>query len=187
MSANKNTAAAAGLRLSLRQKSWNPYVVGVGIGILSWLVFLIVNKPLGMSTEISKLSGWVTGLFIGQEAVVQNSYWASHTPAVGYSTVFLICTAIGAWFSAKSSGDLALEKVPALWAEFHGASVPKRMAAAFGGGVLLLYGARMAGGCTSGHGISGTLQLALSSWLFFPVMFVAGIATAKLLFRKRAA
>jgi uncharacterized membrane protein YedE/YeeE len=42
----------------------------------------------------------------------------------------------------------------------------------------------MAGGCTSGHGISGSLQLALSSWLFFLTMFAFGLATAFVLFRK---
>jgi uncharacterized protein len=43
----------------------------------------------------------------------------------------------------------------------------------------------MAGGCTSGHGISGSLQLAVSSWTFFLTMFVFGILTALVLFRKR--
>lgn len=171
----------------LIRKSWNPYLVGVGIGVLSWLVFLIVNKPLGMSTEISKFSGWVAGIFMGQEAMVQTPYWASKTPAFGYSTVFLVFTAVGAFVSAKLSGDLSAEKVPPLWREFHGPSVLKRMVAAFFGGALLLFGARMAGGCTSGHGISGTLQLGLSSWLFFPVMFLSGLATAQVLFRKRHA
>ncbi len=187
MNANENTLPSSGFSLSLFRKSWSPYAVGVGIGVLSWLVFLIVNKPLGMSTEISKFSGWVAGIFMGQEAMTQNPYWASKTPAFGYSTVFLIFTAVGAFLSAKLSGDLSAEVVPPLWARYHGPGVAKRMVAAFIGGVLLLYGARMAGGCTSGHGISGTLQLGLSSWLFFPVMFISGIVTAKLLFREKAA
>ena len=41
----------------------------------------------------------------------------------------------------------------------------RRFAAAFVGGAIEMYGARLAGGCASGHGISGTLQLALSSWV----------------------
>ncbi|MEC5127449.1 YeeE/YedE thiosulfate transporter family protein [Verrucomicrobiales bacterium BCK34] len=186
MSSTDITDSPAGASLSLRRKSWNPYTVGAGIGILSWLVFLIVNKPLGMSTEISKFSGWFVGLFTGQDAVLQNPYWASKTPAFGYSTVFLIFTAVGAFISAKMAGDLSTEKVPPLWAKYQGSSVAKRMVAAFAGGVLLLFGARMAGGCTSGHGISGTLQLGLSSWLFFPVMLISGIITAKVIFRKQA-
>jgi uncharacterized membrane protein YedE/YeeE len=50
-----------------------------------------------------------------------------------------------------------------------------------------MYGARLADGCTSGHGISGSLQLALSSWTFFLVLFGAGIATAFTMFGRRGA
>ena len=39
-----------------------------------------------------------------------------------------------------------------------------------------MFGARMAKGCTSGHGISGTSQLAASSWLFVPIFMLSGIA-----------
>ena len=49
------------------------------------------------------------------------------------------------------------------------------------GGVLLLFGARLAGGCTSGHIISGITQLAVSSVIFAAAVFAAGITTAKLL------
>ena len=175
------------LPLSLRRTAWNPYLVGAGIGVLSWLVFLLVNKPLGMSTEVSKFSGWIASLFVGRESMLENAYWAKTTPAFGYSTVFLLFTAIGALVSALASKDFNLEKVPSVWEQHQGPSVTKRMIAAFIGGAVLLYGARMAGGCTSGHGISGTLQLALSSWVFFPVMFATGIVTARLLFRNKAA
>lgn len=169
--------------LGVRSASWSPYLVGAGIGVLCWLVFLVVNKPLGMSTEISKFSGWVTGLFVGMDQVVENAYWASTTPKFGYSTVFLVMTAAGALLSAKLGGTFRWEKVPRVWENRFGPSAGKRMAGAFLGGAVLLYGARMAGGCTSGHGISGTLQLAASGWIFFAAMFAAGIVTARVLFR----
>ena len=47
-----------------------------------------------------------------------------------------------------------------------------------------MVGARLAGGCTSGHGISGSLQLALSGWLFFACVFASGMITARVMFRK---
>ena len=46
----------------------------------------------------------------------------------------------------------------------------------------MVFGARVAGGCTSGHGISGTLQLAVQSWLFIVLAFIAAIGTAFLIF-----
>ena len=73
--------------------------------------------------------------------------------------------------------------MPEVWRERFGGSVAGRMAVAFVGGAVAMYGARMAGGCTSGHGISGGLQLAVSSWTFVAVMFATGIATAAVLFR----
>ncbi|MGZ9031036.1 MAG: YeeE/YedE family protein [Burkholderiaceae bacterium] len=51
------------------------------------------------------------------------------------------------------------------------------------GGGITAYGARLAGGCTSGHGISGALQLSVSSWIALACFFVAAVATAHLLFR----
>jgi len=57
-----------------------------------------------------------------------------------------------------------------------------RMAVGFLGGGLMAFGARMAGGCTSGHGISGALQLSVGSWIALLGFFVGGIATAMLLF-----
>jgi uncharacterized membrane protein YedE/YeeE len=172
-------------KYSLIHSSWSPYAAGAGIGVLSWLVFLLVDKPLGMSTEVSKMSGWLVGLFSGMDTVRENAYWASTTPAFGYSTIFLISTALGALASSLVTKTFAWEYVPKVWKETYGGSVMKRMLASFVGGAILLFGARLAGGCTSGHGISGTLQLALSGWIFFPVMFVSGIATASLLFRHR--
>jgi uncharacterized membrane protein YedE/YeeE len=58
------------------------------------------------------------------------------------------------------------------------------MIAAFIGGALAMCGARMAGGCTSGNGISQGLQLAVVGWTFLAVMFASGLLTAFVLFRR---
>ena len=50
----------------------------------------------------------------------------------------------------------------------------------FGGGFVMLLGARIAGGCTSGHGISGMAQLALGSFVAVAAMFAGGILAASL-------
>lgn len=46
----------------------------------------------------------------------------------------------------------------------------------------MMLGARLARGCTSGHGITAALQLAVSSWIFISLAFVAAIATALVLY-----
>lgn len=75
--------------------------------------------------------------------------------------------------------------MPAMWTSMFGTSRNKRFAWAFFGGVLLLFGARLAGGCTSGHMISGISQLAMSSFLFGVCTFGSAIGMAHFLYRKR--
>ncbi len=165
-------------------RSWNAYVVGAALGVLSWGVFAIVDKPLGISTAISAASGACASVVVGHDAVLKNPYWAKHQPKWDYGMLFLVGTFAGALVSALVGRTLRAEVVPAVWQERFGPSRIKRFVGAFVGGVLVLYGARLAGGCTSGHGISGTLQLALSSWTFFLTLFAAGLVTAALMFRR---
>ena len=89
---------------------------------------------------------------------------------------------VGAFLSAMLCGVFKFSADSAVWTESFGPSKTKRLIAAFVGGIIIMYGARLADGCTSGHGISGCLQLAVSGWLFFIVMFASGILTAKLLY-----
>lgn len=166
---------------------WSPYLVGAGIGVLSWIAFVVANNPIGITTALSQVSGGVAAPVLGAEAVAKNAYWAKNALALDYGTLFLVGTLLGGMLSALLAGNWKLESVPSVWAERFGPSVTKRYLVAFAGGVIAMYGARLANGCTSGNGISGGLQLALSGWVFLAVMFPTGILTAFLLFRPRKA
>lgn len=165
---------------------WNPYLVGIGIGVLSWFAFGLVNQPLGISTALSSVSSFCALPVMGSEGVAQNAYWSKTPFKWDGGMLFLIGTFLGSLLSVLVSRTFHWEKVPTTWSQQFGNSAPKRLVAAFLGGVIIMFGARMAGGCTSGHGISGSLQLALSSWTFFLTMFGSGILTALVLFRKRS-
>ena len=159
---------------------WNPYVVGIGIGILSWIAFGVLDEPLGISTALSSASSVCALPVLGSDGVANNPLkWNG-------GLLFLIGTFFGSLLSVLVSRTFRLEKVPTTWSQRFGGSTAKRLVAAFLGGVIIMFGARMAGGCTSGHGISGSLQLALSSWTFFLTMFASGILTALVLFRKQS-
>jgi uncharacterized membrane protein YedE/YeeE len=123
---------------------------------------------------------------MGTDGVAQNSYWAKYPLKLDGGLLFLLGTFIGSALSVLASRTFYWEKVPATWSQQFGPSASKRLVASFLGGVVIMFGARMAGGCTSGHGISGSLQLALSSWIFFLTLFASGILAALILFRKRA-
>lgn len=165
---------------------WNPYLVGGGIGILSWLAFAVVNQPLGISTALSSASSVCALPVLGPEGVAHNAYWTKHPLKLDGGMLFLVGTFLGSLLSVLVSRTFRWEKVPATWSQQFGDSPVKRFVAAFLGGIIIMFGARMAGGCTSGHGISGSLQLALSSWTFFLTMFAFGVLAALVLWRKRA-
>ena len=104
---------------------------------------------------------------------------------IGWSLVFVLA-AIGGSFLAAATGtnEITGTYLQDMWvARFGADSGLLRTLVAFGGGALMAYGARMAGGCTSGHGISGTLQLAVGSWIAVICFFLGGIAVAIPMYR----
>ena len=166
----------------LTMARWSPYVVGIGIGLLSCVSFLLSDKPIGCSTAFSRTSGMIERLFRGGK-VVEKAYYQKFAPSIDWEWMLVIGIFIGGFLSAQLSGQFQAEWVPAKWASTFGNSFFSRWFVALIGGIVMGVGARWAGGCTSGHGISGTLQLAVSSWLAVLCFFAGGVATALILFR----
>jgi len=166
----------------LIMEQWSPYAVGIGIGVLSWITFLLSDKPIGCSTAFTRTSGMIEKLFRGN-SVTEKAYYKKFTPVIDWEWMLVFGILIGAFISAKSSGQFQLTWIPSKWSEAFGNTPILRLVTAFVGGIAMGIGARWAGGCTSGHGISGTLQLAVSSWLASICFFIGGIITAGLLFR----
>jgi uncharacterized membrane protein YedE/YeeE len=166
----------------LRQERWNAYLVGAAIGVLSWIVFYLVDKPLGVTTSLTGIAGACATPLFGADAIGANAYFKKHLFAWDYGMLFLAGIALGGLGSAVLSGSFKAEIVPSVWRERFGPSAAKRMLAAFVGGALVMFGARLADGCTSGNGISGSLQLAVGGWTFFMTLFAFGILTSLVLF-----
>jgi uncharacterized membrane protein YedE/YeeE len=169
-------------------KSWSPYVVGLGIGVLSWFAFATANKHLAITLQYEHLAAMVH-MAVAPEAVDTNRYYpvraaAGLEPKVGWYLMLLVGVFLGAMLSSRLSGDSSSITVPPLWRWRFGNSPMRRFGAAFAGGAVMVLGARIAGGCTSGHGISGTLQLAVQSWSFIGLAFLVAVVTAFLLFGK---
>lgn len=168
----------------LRRPRWSPYLVGAAIGVLSWITALAMGHAVGVSTTFVRLSGAALGL-VAPEHVQDNPYFAHYLvgkSAFDWQAALVVALFFGAWLSARLSRDVHTETVPDLWRERFGPSPARRALLAFVGGLVLLFGARLAGGCTSGHGISGGMRLAVSSYVFLIALFVGGVATALALF-----
>jgi uncharacterized membrane protein YedE/YeeE len=163
--------------------AWSPYLVGALIGVLSWLTFYFSDKPIGASTAYARIAGMIGKLFAPKHTE-SLKYYQDFKPTVDWEVMLLIGVIGGAFLSAWSGSELTGEWIPAMWAGRFGVdSMGSRLLAAFAGGLFMAFGARMAGGCTSGHGISGALQLSVGSWVALISFFVGGITTALLLFR----
>ena len=163
--------------------AWSPYLVGALIGVLSMLTFYFSDKPLGASTAYARLAGMV-GKVVAPRHAEELKYYRDTKPKVDWEVMLLLGVIVGAFVAAWSGGELTGEWLPPMWeARFGTDSLGLRLVVALAGGVLMAFGARLAGGCTSGHGISGTLQLAVGSWIAVICFFVGGIATAMLMFR----
>lgn len=169
----------------LRQKSWSPYLAGVGIGLLSWFSFATANRPLGITTAFENTGALVTKA-ISPSQSASNPYFQApeKNPKIDWEWTLVIGVFLGAYVSSKRSGDRATGSIPALWERRFGPGKPFRYGAAFASGALMLFGARVAGGCTSGHGISGALQFAVSSWIFLIVLFASATLIAMGLYGK---
>lgn len=174
-------SGAAGEKSIWQLTRWSPYAAGFGIGVLSWLVFLLSDSTLGASGSYAKTAGMIAKRFMSRD-IEQMAYYREHPPEISWGWMLLVGLFIGGFLSAWFSGDFRIGQVPPLWRQQVGSSVFYRWLAAFGGGILLGIGSRWAEGCTSGHGISGTLQLVVSSWIAVVCFFTGGVLTALILF-----
>ena len=162
--------------------NWSPYAVGIGIGILSWMSFLISGKPLATSTTFARAGGMIEKLITGKKAKPR-LYYKKIKLKINWQWMLVLGVVIGSFLSAIISGDLQSNAwVPSLWASAFGDSEVLRVFVALVGGIILGFGARFADGCTSGHGISGTLQLAVSGWVSAIFFFIGGIITAHIIY-----
>lgn len=162
--------------------AWSPYLVGAGIGILSWLTFYVSDKPIGASSFYATVAGFI-GKAVAPRRTESLTYFKTNPPKLNWEFVFVLAAIGGAAVAALTGGGLFNEWVPAMWSARFGDSTVLRAVFTFGGGALMAFGARMAGGCTSGHGISGTLQLNVASWIAVICFFIGGAVIANLMFR----
>lgn len=163
--------------------AWSPYLVGGLIGVLSWLTFALSAKPIGASTAYARMAGLLGKLFAPRHTG-SLKYFQDTKPKVDWEVMFVLGAAGGAFLAAWHGDELTGRWVPEMWeARFGEGSIALRLIVAFMGGAIMAFGARLAGGCTSGHGISGTLQLSVGSWIAVVCFFIGGIVVAIPMFR----
>jgi len=180
---------------------WNWKIGGVALGLTFFAAVLLV-KPIGVSTQYVIVDGIIADA-VRPDLVVEDSAaddgWTSTNPylaksggkyaravarPLGYGLVFVLSMALGGFLGRRKPADGAIRTSGASGGPPGGTPL-RRALLAFTGGVLVLWGARLAGGCTSGHMMSGTMQGALSGWIFAAAVFAAAVPAALLIGQPR--
>jgi uncharacterized membrane protein YedE/YeeE len=162
-----------------RKKNYNWLFAGIGLAILNCIAFLhvVFNKPIGASSTYPYLGNLFTDLF-------QNNSIAVEDKSGKWQLIFLAGAMLSGLVISLLRKDFKIKLIYSGWSKTQGKSSLKRILWAFIGGFIMLLGARMAGGCTSGHVISGGMQIAASSLLFGAFVFAGLLITGKYFYRK---
>ena len=160
-----------------RGKALHWFIGGAALGLLNAFVFTHFwsDRPIGASTAYPYVAAKLLGL--------SNEYTQKIAKPGLWEVWFLLGGLIGAFLVAVFTRDFKPRLVYPFWRETRGGNPFKRLLFAFVGGFLLILGARMAGGCTSGHILSGGMQLAVSSLLFGAVVLTTAILFGRWFYR----
>lgn len=173
---------AASISAQQMSGSWPPYLVGALIGVLVCSTFYFSDRPVGASSFYATVAGLI-GKAVAPVHTMRLKYFKDNPPKVDWEFAFILAAILGSAIAAVLGGEFAISGLPEMWVKTYGeASWPQYFAISFTGGILMAFGARLAGGCTSGHGISGTAQLSVSSWISVLCFFIGGVVAVQFIY-----
>ena len=127
------------------KKGWSPYLAGALSGVLSILSIWIAGKYFGASTTFVRSAGMIEKI-IGPERVAKMSYFIKEVPEIDWQWMFVVGILIGSLIASTTSGTFRWKGIPEMWEKRFGPSKLKRGIVAFLGGVVAMFGARLADG-----------------------------------------
>jgi uncharacterized protein len=170
---------AARTRVQFRIPGWAS--LGIVFGLLS-AASIALWGPIGVSGTYPRFFGAIARQF-NPEFAAANPYLVKMGTLLTPESMLVVGLLIGGFLAALLATTRAPATEPINARE---TTNGRRYVHAFIGGFLLLFGARLAGGCTSGHIISGMTQLSVSAFIFAAGVFGTGVITAKSLKGGRA-
>lgn len=160
------------------QPYWNPYVAGIGLGLVLLAAFVMMGRGLGASGAFSSLVSFGVHA-VSPNHAKSNEFFAEYLGDGTHHPLkdWLVFEVVGVLVGGFVSGSLAhrikgtVEKGPRI-------STRWRLVLAFLGGVLMGFGAKLARGCTSGQALTGGALLSVGSWAFMLAVFAGGYTVA---------
>jgi uncharacterized membrane protein YedE/YeeE len=153
---------------------------GILMSMLLLLTFSVfgADRPIGASTYVPYFAGIIFDL-----DPEKYSYLKHVQNAGAWEGVMLLGALFGGFVtSVFITKSFRLSLIPTGWKKYKNNSVLSRLLWSFFAGFIMIIGARLAGGCTSGHFMSGMSQMAVSSMIFGGVVLVVVIVTGRLFY-----
>lgn len=158
---------------------WPIFPAALALAGIMVFIFATFGPPASSSGFVTTLKGFFL-TFDPAYAEAKTHYRMMPGPG-SWLMAFVLGMAVGGFLGGRTFRQ-QLQDVPDAWRKRYGGSRVKRCAATFLGGFLILFGARLAGGCTLGLFLSGSTQLAVSGLYFGAVIFAVAMLTARLVY-----
>ena len=154
-------------------------ISGIALAVLNAIIFLkfTSDRPIGASTTFP----YAVDTFLG---ATNNEYYLKIKASGHWELIFLSGAFISGLIFSLIRKDFKFVLIHENWKTYKGSSDIQRVIWSFIGGFLIIFGARMADGCTSGHIISGGMQFALSSYVFAIFVFAGLLITGRFFYKK---
>ena len=169
--------------LNVRKAPLPWWLAGIVLGLVQVLAVAMV-KPLGVSTQFvvadTRILQHINPYYVADHPIISNEKYQKF----GYGWYLNIGLIVGALVTSLIIRRFKVQATTIWWQANHGPRLKNRLLTAFLGGFLILLGARIAHGCTSGAFVSGWAQLSLSAIPVSIGLFGAGMITAWFVYPK---
>ena len=129
----------------LTKKVWSPYLAGALSGVVMFLSVWITGKYFGSSTTFVRSAGMIEKIF-GADRIGKMEYFVKEVPKIDWQWMFVVGILIGALIASRASGTFEWKALPDMWESRFGSAGVKRGIIAFIGGIIAMFGARLADG-----------------------------------------
>jgi len=158
---------------------WTGGILMSGLLLLTFSVFG-ADRPLGASTYVPYFADLIFDLDPDKY-----SYLKEIENAGAWEGVMLLGALFGGFItSVFITKSFRFSLIPTGWKKYKNNSVVSRLLWSFAAGFFMIIGARLAGGCTSGHFMSGMSQMAISSMIFGAVVMISLVITGRLFYNR---
>lgn len=161
------------------QPYWNPYLAGIGLGLVLLCAFVVMGRGLGASGAFTSVVAYGVQTISpahADESPFYREYLPANThPLADWLVIEILGVIVGGFISGALAGRVrkTVDRGPRI-------TVSGRMFFAFFGGMTMGFGAKLARGCTSGQAITGGALLSVGSWAFILTVFISAYAIAYL-------